>query len=138
MNPKKFDDFNWEQYEDWSGSGLRANKNIKGVPPKTLVYSHEPYAQEMFDLYNNSPHKFVRKDLEKGDIVPIMEISSISEDGKMVIEILGGLTLEVDLGREKRFIQIFGFDTVEQFVEALDSPEKRESFIEQGLDAFVI
>lgn len=138
MDPKKFDDFNWEKYENWDGTGLHVNPNIKGVPPKTKVFCHEPYAQEMFDLYNSQSSKFVRKDLEKGDIVPIVEIPYIDESGRMTIEILGGLTIEVDLGREKRFIQLFGFNTVDEFVGALDNKEKRDKFVEQGLYAYVI
>ena len=92
----------------------------------------------MFDLYNNSSSKFVRKDLEKGDIVPIVEIPYLDETGRMTIEILGGLTIEVDLGREKRFIQLFGFNTIDEFVDALNTKDKRDRFVEQGLYAYVI
>lgn len=138
MIEQGFEGFNWEMYEDWNGAGLRINKKIKVEDLKTKVYSHEPYAQEMFDLYNNQSHKFVRKDLEKGDIVPIVEIPSIDESGKMMIEILGGLTIEVDLGREKRFIQLFGFSSIEEFVQALNTKEKRDRFVSEGLYAYVI
>lgn len=138
MIEQGFEGFNWEKYENWNGTGLRVNKKIKVEDLKSKVYSHEPYAQEMFDLYNHSPHKFVRKDLEKGDVVPIVEIPFIDESGKMMIEILGGLTIEVDLGREKRFIQIFGFSTIDEFYEALKTKEQRERFVEQGLYAYVI
>lgn len=132
------ENFNWEKYENWNGIGLQVNKKIKVPDLKTRVYSREPYAQEMFDLYNNQANKFVRKDLEKGDVVPIVEIPSINESGKMMLEILGGLTIEVDLGREKRFIQLFGFNTLNEFIEALDTKEKKDKFIEQGLYAYVI
>ena len=138
MIPKNFEDFNWEKYEHWNGTGLQSNPKIKGQDNKTKVFCHEPYAQDLADLYNNSPNKFIRKDLEKGDIVPITGISSISKDGKMLIEILGGLTIDVDLGREKRFVQIFGFSTVSEFVEALNTKEKIDKFVDQGLSAFVI
>jgi predicted RNA-binding protein with RPS1 domain len=138
MIEQGFEGFNWEKYENWNGEGLRANKKVKVEDLKTKVYSHEPYAQEMFDLYNNQSPKFVRKDLEKGDIVTIVEIPSIEESGKMVIEILGGLSIEVDLGREKRFIQLFGFSTIQEFAQALKTKEQREKFIEQGLYAYVI
>ena len=138
MIEQGFEDFNWEKYGNWNGIGLKVNKKIKVEDLKTKVYSHEPYAQEMFDLYSNSSNKFVRKDLEKGDVVPIVEISSIEESGKMLIEILGGLSMDVDLGREKRFIQLFGFSTTEEFVQALKTKEQRAKFIEQGLYAYVI
>ena len=138
MTSKKLDDFNWEKYEEWDGVSLKVNKKVKVEDSKTKVYSHEPYAQKIFELYNNSSSKFIRKDLEKGDIVPIKEISSLNSDGKMTIEIMGGLTIDVDLSREKRFIQLFGFNTIDEFASALIVKEKRESFIEQGLYAYVI
>jgi len=138
MSEQGFSDFNWKKFEDWKGSGLRVNTKVKGQGEKEKVYCHEHYAQNLFDRYKSQSGKFIRKDLEKGDVVPIMEIPSITDDGRMVIEILGGLTLDVDLGREKRFVQLFGFETVDQFIEALNTPEKRESFVSQGLTAFVI
>lgn len=138
MIKENFEDFNWEKYEHWKGTGLHVNPKIKGVPPKTKVYCHEHYAQELFDLYNKQSSKVVRKDLEKGDTVPIVDISSIDPDGKIMIELLGGLTVEVDLGREKRFIQLFGFDTVDAFLATIFPKEARAKFIEQGLYAFVI
>jgi predicted RNA-binding protein with RPS1 domain len=138
MTPKKFDDFSWEKYEDWDGVSLKVNKKIKVADPKVKVFSQEPYASEVLEMYNNSPNKFIRKDLEKGDIVPIKEISSISLDGKISIEVIGGLTLDVDLNREKRFIQLFGFNTPEEFCSAIIIPEKRKSFTDQGLYAYVI
>lgn len=138
MNEVGFENFNWDKYADWNGTGLRANKKVKISDLKTRVYSHEPYAQEMFDLYNNSNNKFVRKDLEKGDVVPIIEIPSLDINGKMMIEILGGLSIEVDLTREKRFVQLFGFGSIEEFYETLNTKTKRDVFIEQGLYAYVI
>ena len=138
MDIKKIEDFNWKKYENWDGIGLRVNEKVKGQDGKTRVYSHEPYAQQMFDLYNNQTHKFIRKDLERGDVVPIVEISFIDDSGKMLVEILGGLTIDVDLGREKRFIQIYGFDTIHEFLAALDTKEKRKQFVDIGLYAYVV
>lgn len=136
---KKADEnFNWKKYEDWSGSGLKINPNIKGQDRKIKVYSREPYAQELFDLYDNQSSKFVRKDLEKGDLVQIIDIPVLTSTGKMTIEILGGLTVDVDLGREKRFIQLFGFLTIDEFVSALETKSSREKFLEDGLFAYVI
>ena len=138
MNEVGFENFNWDKYENWNGTGLQVNRKVQVPDLQTKVYSYEPYAQEMFDLYNNPNNKFVRKDLEKGDVVPIVEIPSLDISGKMMIEILGGLSIEVDLAREKRFVQLFGFNTVEEFYDALNTKEKRELFIEQGLYAYVI
>jgi len=138
MEVRKIDDFNWEKYEGWNGASLRVNAKVKGQDRKTRVYSFEPYAQEMFDLYDNQSNKFIRKDLEKGDVVPIVEFSFVDDSGKIMIEILGGLTIDVDLGREKRFIQIYGFDTIREFIDALDTKEKRQKFVDGGLYAYVV
>jgi ribosomal protein S1 len=137
MHEVGLENFNWDKYENWNGAGLKTNPKVKVPDLQTKVYSYEPYAQELFDLYNNSTNKFVRKDLERGDIVSIIEIPFLDVSGKMMLEILGGLTIEVDLGREKRFIQLFGFDTIDEFVKALDTKEKKKVFIEQGLYAYV-
>jgi len=138
MNEVGFENFNWDKYENWNGTGLQVNRKVQVPDLQTKVYSYEPYAQEMFDLYNNPNNKFVRKDLERGDVVPIIEIPSLDISGKMMIEILGGLSIEVDLAREKRFVQLFGFNTIEEFYDALNTKEKRERFVEQGLYAYVI
>ena len=138
MSETGFEGFNWEKYENWNGASLRVNDKIKGQDRKTKVYSFEPYAQELFDLYNNQTHKFIRKDLERGDVVPIVEFSFIDGSGKMMVEILGGLTIDVDLGREKRFIQIYGFNTISEFIEAFNTAEKRKQFIDHGIYAYVV
>jgi ribosomal protein S1 len=138
MVKANFDEFNWEKYENWTGTGLRINPKVKGQDLKTKCYCHEHYAQDMFDLLNNPSHKIIRKDLEKGDIVSIVDISFLGDSGKMLVEILGGLAIEIDLSREKRFIQLFGFNDVNEFQEALNTKEKQKRFLEQELVAYVI
>jgi predicted RNA-binding protein with RPS1 domain len=138
MIKKNFEDFNWEKYEHWAGTGLHSNPKVKGQTNKNKCFCHEPYAQDMFNLFDNENLKFIRKDLEMGDIVPIVEIYFINDSGKIMVEILGGLTIEVDLGREKKFIQLYGFNTVDEFMGALDTKEKKQKFVEQGLYAYVV
>jgi ribosomal protein S1 len=55
-----------------------------------------------------------------------------------MIELMGGLTVEIDLGREKRFIQLFGYETIDEFVGILQKKENVEKFVSQGLLAYVI
>ena len=102
------EDFNWELYESnyKGGNRLIPNTKIKGLDLKTRVFSHEPYAQEQFDLYNQSVTKSVRKDLTKGDCVSVVEISSIDKD-RMVIELIGGLTVDIDLNRIQESLHNF-------------------------------
>ena len=133
------EDFNWELYESnyKGGNRLIPNPNIKGLDQKTRVFSHEPYAQEQFDLYNQSETKSVRKDLTKGDCVPITEIPFIDKD-RMTIELLGGLSVDIDLNREKRFVQIYGYQTPGEFAEVLASKEIRKNFVSSGFYAYII
>jgi ribosomal protein S1 len=133
------EEFNWELYDKnyKGGNRLIPNPNIKGLDLKTKVFSHEPYAQQQFDLYNQSDIKSVKKDLTKGDCVPIVEISYIDKD-RMTIELLGGLTVDIDLNREKRFVQIYGYPTPAEFAQVLSTSEIRKNFISSGFYAYVI
>ena len=136
---QNLEDFNWDLYGKGykGGNRLIPNENIKGLDLKTRVFCHDPYAQELFDLYNQSDQKTVKKDLVKGDCVTIVDIPKIDKN-LMQIELLGGLTVEIDLNREKRFVQIYGYETPAAFAEVLSNPEIRKNFISQGLYAFVI
>jgi DNA-directed RNA polymerase subunit E'/Rpb7 len=136
---ENLEDFNWELYEKGylGGRRLIPNEQIRGLDLKTRVFSHEPYAQELFNLYNQSDQKTVKKDLVKGDCVTIVDIPKIDKN-LMTIELLGGLAVEIDLNREKRFIQIYGYDSPATFCEVLSNPEIRKQFIAQGLYAYVI
>ena len=131
------ENFDWSMYDDnyKGGNRLITNPKIKGQTNKDVCYSREPYAQEMFNLLSDSP--IVNKDLEKGDCVTITDIVSV-RNGQMTIELLGGLNVDIDLSREKRFIQMFGYNIVEEFENALSSKDFTQKFVDQGLIAFVI
>lgn len=131
------ENFDWSVYDDnyKGGNRLIRNSKIKGQTNKDVCYSREPYAQKMFNLLSDSP--VVNKDLEKGDCVSITDIISV-HNGQMTIELLGGLNVDIDLSREKRFIQIFGYDTIEEFENILQNRDFVKKFVEQGLVAFVI
>ena len=135
----KLEEFNWDLFENnyTGGTRLTVNPNIKGVDSKTRVFNHEPYAQELFDLYSERSSKSVRKDLTKGDCVTVVEIPYIDKD-RMTVELLGGLTVDIDLNREKRFVQIYGYQTPEEFAHVLANPEIRKNFVSSGFYAYVI
>lgn len=135
---EKIADFNWAMYENWNGKTLKPNPNITSKNPSTKVYSREPYAQELLDVYDNPDNKFIKKDLNKGDLVTVVDIPYIDESGKMIIEILGGLTIEIDLKREKKFLSLFDYNTVEDFVKSLQSEENKKDFINKGISAYII
>jgi ribosomal protein S1 len=137
MNKNFIEDFDWSKYDDEyrGGNRLIPNKKIKGLTNKDVVYSREPYAQEMFDTLKGS--KVISKDLVRGDCITITSIYNV-RDESMVIELIGGLTVEIDLTREKRFIQLFGYETVEEFVNVLQKEKVAAEFVSQGLIAYVI
>ena len=132
-------DFNWEMYEDgYTGtSKLTPNEKIIGSDHKNKCFSREPYAQKLFDLYSGQDSKIVKKDLSKGDCVLISDIFNI-RDTEIDIEIAGGLTVSIDLKREKRFVQMFGYNDVEEFTSKLNSKDYRDKLLEENLMAYVI
>jgi len=132
-------EFNWEMYEDgYTGtSKLTPNEKIIGSDHKNKCFSREPYAQKLFDLYSGQDSKIVKKDLSKGDCVLISDIFNI-RDTEIDIEIAGGLTVSIDLKREKRFVQMFGYNDVEEFTSKLNSKDYRDKLLEENLMAYVI
>jgi predicted RNA-binding protein with RPS1 domain len=134
---KEIDVFNWSKYDDgFKGeSRLTPNKKISGQNVKNICFSREPYAQELFNIFSSS--KFVNKDLTKGDCVCITNIYNTHED-KVIIELLGGLSVEIDLTKEKKFIQLYGYEIVNDFIKALSSPNFVSEFISGGVYAYVI
>lgn len=134
------DGFNWEMYEDgYTGNTkLTPNLKIKGSDDKNIkCFSREPYAQKLFDAYTGHDVEPVRKDLDKGDCVLVTDIFNIRES-TIDIEIAGGLNVTIDLNREKRFLQIFGFNNVEDFIVKLLSRDYVKKLLEENLLAYVI
>lgn len=131
--------FNWDIYTDGYNGGTRLipNKAIKGHSSFNKCYSRESYAQKLFNLYTNKNSNFIRKDLNKGDVVKISDILNIKEDF-IDIEITGGLTCTIDLNREKRFLQVFGYEDVKTFTNDLHNEITRKYMIEKGINAYVL
>lgn len=134
-NPNEFD---WSLYDSGytGGTKLTPNKSIKGSSSKNKCYSREPYAQKLFDIYTHKNQPIVQKDLNKGDTVPIIDIFNFNKQF-IDIELLGGLSVTVDLMREKRFIQLFGYNTPEEFTYALRDREIVKEFLKSGLTAYI-
>jgi predicted RNA-binding protein with RPS1 domain len=136
---QKLEEFNWGLYETGykGGDRLTPNPKISGIDSKTRVFSHEHYAQDLFDIYNHSKNKIVKKDLVKGDCVVIVGIPYIDKS-RMTIELLGGLSVDIELSKEKRFLQMFGYNDIEEFVDVLSNAEIKKNFISQKLYAYII
>lgn len=135
---KQTTEFDWSLYEDGyvGENNLSPNIKIKGTDSKSICFSREPYAQKLFDIYSGHSTTVVNKDLIKGDCVNITDIYNIKDD-LIDIELSGGLTITIDLNREKRFIQIFGFTDVLEFTNNLKSDKFKEQLLNQGLIAYV-
>lgn len=131
--------FNWDIYVDgYKGDTvLQPNNQIKGTDSKQKVFSREHYAQKLFDLYSGHSTEVVKKDLIKGDCVLVTDIYNIKGDN-IDIEILGGLSITIDLNREKRFIQIFGFESISEFISNLSSDKFKQQLLDQKIKVYVL
>ena len=141
MNENRLEDFNWEIYTDGfvGGQKFQPNnilKNIKNTS-KSVLYSREPYAGELYNLYTGENQLAIKKDLEKGDYVKIVNIIPVNES-VVTLELLGGLTMDVDLNREKKFLQLFGFENTKDFMFTISSKEYLKSFLNQNLSVHVL
>jgi predicted RNA-binding protein with RPS1 domain len=139
MNNLPQSNFNWEMYEDgYNGNTkLIPNKTINGNSRHNICFSREPYAQKLFDIYTNQDTNLIKKDLKIGDIVRIIDIFNIKET-YIDVELAGGLTVSIDLTREKKFIQVFGHNNAKEFTDSLREKETIKSFLDRGLTAYII
>jgi len=132
-------DFNWNLYNDGytGGDKLIPNTAIHGADSKNKCFSREPYAQKLFNIYTRQNQDVIQKDLNQGNIVKITDIFNINKQF-MDIELSGGLTLTIDLSREKKFIQVFGYSTPEEFTDALKDKENVKEIVKTGLTVYVL
>lgn len=130
------DSFNWETgYK--GGNRLTPNKSVKGQNSNQVCYSFEPYAQELFNLYTSSDHKIVRKDLSVGDTVKIVDVYP-GKVGILVVELEGGLVVDLNVTREKKFSQLFGFSDPVKFAEIFGDKSNKEKFLASEPIAYVV
>jgi ribosomal protein S1 len=94
--------FNSDENFDWDvPNGLVVNSKIK-APEGSKIYSHEPYAQELADLYFKSHSNLDNgsKDLVEGSVYPCT-IITLKED-EALAQTTSGQTIYIDLKRERR------------------------------------
>lgn len=139
MNEQVNENFNWDLYENGYNGATRLvpNRTINGADTKNICYSHETYAQQLFDTYTNQDSNLIKKDLKKGDIVIIKDIFNIKEN-YIDVELAGGLTVTVDLLREKKFISIYGYNTVNSFITDLRNKDYLRELINKKLNAYIL
>lgn len=137
--------FNWEEFEDgWNGKSLKVNKKVKiDENSNDLVFSHEPYAQELYEKMNGVHVENV-KDIKKGALLPISDLTVV-DDNTMIASVGGGASnVMIDLNKESGFIRLVTVGdtnehiTKEQFTQAIATmPEFKTKILSLDLCAKV-
>lgn len=131
------DEFDWGPYEDGytGGSKLRKNKAVK-THGTDVVYSHEPYAQELYDTYEawfNGRDISSAKDCLKGTVYTFNDIAVLS-DHEVSLDTGTGMSTVVDLNKEKKFLDIVGCNSPRMFITNIKaSPEYKKTVIDAGI-----
>ena len=139
MNHDTPNNFNWEIYENgYNGSTkLIPNRAINGNSKENKCFSREPYAQQLFDVFTHQDSEFLKKDLKKGDFVLITDM--FNPDNQFIdVELSGGLISTVDLSREKKFIQAYGYSAPKTLTDDLRDPNFKRQFLSKNLMAYIV
>ncbi|MEG1009988.1 MAG: S1 RNA-binding domain-containing protein, partial [Clostridia bacterium] len=94
------------------------------------------YAAELLGVFDEQ-NTYTSKDLEKGQYLSISKFIPL-RNGIVSVELFGGINVNVDLNREKRFLQLFGHNTTEEFETYINDKSNQEEFLAQGLKAYVV
>lgn len=138
MSEKIFGNFDWELYDNCKGNNtLIPNNSIIGTNKKNICFSREPYAQKLFNIYTERYPDIVKKDLKPGDVVRVINIYNY-KNTLVDIELSVGLSVTIDLLREKKFLQIYGYNSPEQFIHDLQNEEVKKEFINRGVYVYII
>lgn len=135
------DNFDWSIYENgYNGGGrLVPNKKVK-TKNHQKVYCHEPYAQDLYDLYegNLSGQTFTAKDSIKGSVYNVTNIRAVN-DHEISLDSDSGMTSVVDLNKETQFLKSIGCDSIQTFINALkEDPDFKAALLENDMRAKVL
>ena len=95
-------EFDWDRYESYYNTKLRANKKVKTASHKDVVYCHEPYAQDFYNLLSTVQFVESISELTEGAI-EVGKIHSMSERWATV-DIGYREMLYIDLSREDKYL----------------------------------
>lgn len=139
MNDDVNNVFNWDMYKDGYQGDMKLvpNRSINGNNKNNKCFCREPYAQKLFDIYTNQNSDLIKKDLNVGDVVSIVDIFNI-KNNYVDVELAGGLTVTVDLSREKKFLQVFGYNNISDFTNWLHDRESLKLFLKKGVNAYIL
>ena len=131
------ENFDWSLYEDGytGGSKLVINKSIKTGGKKVKIYSHAPYAQELYDKYEGSLNgvSVTSKDSIAGNIYNIKSIVPVSAN-EVRIDSDNGMSAIVDMNKERQYVESLGYSNVSSFMTEL----RKHAIPLEGLTAKVV
>ena len=134
--------FDWSLYDNGytGGASLKVNKSVK-TNGSDKVYCHEPYAQELYDMYEawfNGRNVVSPKDCLKGTVYALNDIHPIS-DHEVSVDTGCGMSAVIDLTKEKEYLTTLGCSSPKSFIRALNEAEGfKESVIANGLAGKVV
>ena len=132
-------DFDWSLYENgYNGKNLIPNRNVK-TKHGVVVYCHEPYAQELYDMMEAhfNGQVYTPKDQITGSIYNVKSLTQVS-DHEVILDTFGGMSAVVDMNKEHQFIDSIGCSGVKQFMAALKDPEAKEIILQRARTAKVV
>lgn len=116
-------DFNWSLYDNgFNGVSLTVNHNVKCLSNKEHVYSHEPYAQDLYHMYmEKNPGIIQQKDIIVGTTYTVCDMTPVSSH-EIQVYMDNGMNEVIDLIKEHTFIHDYvGCSTIDQFMENFDA-----------------
>ena len=119
-------DFDWSLYDSgFNGVSLKRNKDVKCLSNKEHVYSHEPYAQDLYRLYmKKNPGMIQQKDIVPGAIYTVCDMVPVS-DHEIRVTMENGISDVIDLIKEHAFVYNYlGCPTIAQFMEHFEEYKK--------------
>lgn len=125
-------DFDWNLYGNgFNGVSLCINKNVHCNSKKEHVYSHEPYAQDLYQLYmKKNPGMIQQKDIITGMVYTVCDMKPVSNH-EIMIYMDNGVSDIIDLIKEHAFIHNYvGCSSIAQFMEYFDA--YKESLLKNG------
>lgn len=138
--------FDWTPFEDgWNGCSMKENKKIHKKTKdgkeifKEKVYSHEPYAQSMYNKFKKVEVENT-KDIKKGASLAVCDLNIVDENTMLATVGGGASDILIDLNKETNLFKTFSRDekkepmTRESFCDALrNDPGFKEQILAKNL-----
>lgn len=99
--------FDWESYEATDPRGKGYNKTVSAKYPDARVYSHEPYALELYEAMMG--YKVHVKDFKDGDIIQTSNIT-VTGENTMRFDLVNGLSFGYEMNKERKFCSLYGLE----------------------------